>query len=455
MSPPHSSAALLSGWGRTAPSGAELVRPLGLGELRTTLDDAPTRGVIARGLGRSYGDAAQNAGGRVIDTTSVDDVAWFDAERGHIKVAAGASLDELMRHLVPRGWFVPVSPGTRFVTVGGAVASDIHGKNHHRVGSWCDHVSELTLLTPADGQVTVGPDRDPDLFWATAGGMGLTGVILDATVTLTPIETSRLLVDTDRTANLDEVMALMESGDAAYPYSVAWIDLVATGSALGRSVLTRGRFARRHELTGSAARDPLAYSPQVVAGVPPVVPSGLLNRASIRAFNEFWYRKAPARRRDEVQEIPRFWHPLDLVRDWNRLYGARGVVQWQCVVPLEAGGALRRIIAGLAEARCPSFLSVLKRFGPANPGPLSFPGPGWTLSLDIPAMVSGLGPLLDRLDLEVVEVGGRIYLAKDSRLRPELVGDMYPRLDEWRAVRDRADPNGVLRSDLSRRLGLC
>ncbi len=446
---------LLSGWGRTAPTGADLVRPLGVDELRAVLDGAPSRGVIARGLGRSYGDAAQNAGGRVVDTTSVDDVAAFDPDAGRIKVAAGASLDELMAHLVPRGWFVPVSPGTRFVTVGGAVASDIHGKNHHRVGSWCDHVPELTLLTPADGPVTIGPDRDPELFWATAGGMGLTGVIVDATIDLTPIETSRLLVDTDRTADLDEVMSLMESGDADYPYSVAWIDLVANGSSLGRSVLTRGRFARRDELTGSAARDPLAYAPQVVAGVPPIVPSGLLNRASIRAFNELWYRIAPARRRDEVQEIPRFWHPLDLVRNWNRLYGGHGVVQWQCVVPLEAGDALRRVVAGLADAKVPSFLSVLKRFGPANPGPLSFPGPGWTLSLDIPATVDGLGALLDRLDLEVVAVGGRIYLAKDSRLRPELVGDMYPRLEEWRAVRERADPGGVLRSDLSRRLGLC
>jgi len=448
------SEALLSGWGRTAPTGAEVVHPLGLGELGTVLEDAPSRGVIARGLGRSYGDAAQNAGGRVVDTTSVDDVAWFDPVKGRIKVAAGASLDGLMRHLVPRGWFVPVSPGTRFVTVGGAVASDIHGKNHHRVGSWCDHVTELTLLTPADGPVTVGPDRDPELFWATAGGMGLTGVMADATFTLNPIETSRLVVDTDRTANLDEVMALMESGDAAYPYSVAWIDLVATGTATGRSVLTRGRFARPDELDRRSAADPLAYDPQVVAGVPPIVPSGLLNRASIRAFNEVWYRRAPTRRRDEIQSIPRFWHPLDLVRDWNRFYGGRGVVQWQCVVPPQAGDALRRIVGALSQARCPSFLSVLKRFGPANPGPLSFPGPGWTLSLDIPATMDGAGPLLDRLDIEVVAVGGRVYLAKDSRLRPELLGAMYPRLDEWRAVRERADPEGVLRSDLSRRLGL-
>ncbi|MEJ7585079.1 MAG: FAD-binding oxidoreductase [Acidimicrobiales bacterium] len=447
-------AGLLTGWGRTAATGADVVRPLGVRELEGCFDDAPDRGVIARGLGRSYGDAAQNAGGRVVDTTLVDDVAWFDPEAGRIRVAAGASLDGLMRALVPRGWFVPVTPGTKFVTVGGAVASDIHGKNHHRYGSWCDHVSELTLLTPADGPLRAGPDRDPDLFWATAGGMGLTGVMVDATVNLTPIETSRLVVDTDRTADLDDVMALMESGDADYPFSVAWIDLVATGASIGRSGLTRGRFARREELDSRAASLPLAFAPRAVAAVPPVVPPRLLNRSSIRAFNEVWYRKAPVHRREELQSITRFFHPLDLVQDWNRLYGRPGFLQWQFAVPLAAGETLRRIVETLSGVACPSFLSVLKRFGPANPGPISFPGPGWTLALDLPTVVDGLGPLLDRLDEEVVDAGGRVYLAKDSRLRPELLGAMYPRLDEWRKVRDRVDPTGVLRSDLSRRLGL-
>jgi decaprenylphospho-beta-D-ribofuranose 2-oxidase len=458
MAAPPPARAELTGWGLTAPTGADIARPFTPSELRAGIENPPARGVLARGLGRSYGDAAQNAGGRVVDTTAVDAVCSFDPDGGEITVAAGASIDGLLRHLVPRGFFVPVTPGTRHVTVGGSVAADIHGKNHHGAGTWCAHVRSLTQATPGLGVVTVGPDADPELFWATAGGLGLTGVVVDATMALHPIETSRVTVDTDRTADLDEAMALMVTGDDAYEYSVAWIDLLATGAATGRSVLTRGRFARRDELGARAAEDPvaaLAYNPSSLVGAPPWVPSGLLNRATIRAFNEAWYRKAPARRRNELQTISRFFYPLDLVRGWNRLYGRAGFVQWQVVVPTGAEAALRRMVTALSGAACPSFLAVLKRFGPANPGPLSFPTKGWTLSLDIPAGVDGLGDLLDRLDEDAVAVGGRVYLAKDSRLRPELVGAMYPRLDEWRAVRERADPKGVIRSDLARRLDLC
>ncbi|NLV56117.1 MAG: FAD-binding oxidoreductase, partial [Acidimicrobiales bacterium] len=214
----------LSGWGRTAPSAADVVSPASTGEVESVLAAPPPRGVLARGLGRSYGDAAQNAGGTVVDATARSGIGAFDEETGRLRVDAGTSLDRVMRALVPRGWFVPVTPGTRFVTVGGAVASDIHGKNHHRVGTWCAHVDELTLATPT-GTLTVGPDRDPDLFWATAGGMGLTGVVVDATVAMTPIETSRAVVDTDRAEDLETCMALLAEGDERHEYTVAWIDL--------------------------------------------------------------------------------------------------------------------------------------------------------------------------------------------------------------------------------------
>ncbi|HXH56017.1 FAD-binding oxidoreductase [Iamia sp.] len=445
----------LSGWGRTSPSAAEVVTPLTPAELAASVAAAGPRGTIARGLGRSYGDAAQNAGGRVVDTAMVDDVASFDAETGRLQVGAGASLDQLMRALVPRGWFVPVTPGTRFVTVGGAIASDIHGKNHHRSGSWCQHVSELTLATPELGTVTVGPAADADLFWATAGGMGLTGGVVDATVALSPIATSRALVDTDRTDDLDDCMALLAAGDDDYTYTVAWVDLLPLEGARGRSVITRGRFARPDELSPDARRDPLAFDPQPLASVPPLVPSGLLNRWSIQAGNEVWYRRAPKVKRDEIQSISRFFHPLDGVSDWNLLYGPRGFLQWQIVVPFGAEEALRWVAEQFQVSRVPTLIGVLKRFGPANPGPLSFPMAGWTLALDVPATVDGLGRFLERLDERVAEAGGRIYLAKDSRMRPELLATMYPRLDEWRAVRDRVDPRGVIQSDLGRRLGLC
>lgn len=389
----------------------------------------------------------------MIDMTAVDGFT-LDPETGTVTASAGASLDELMRALVPKGWFVPVTPGTRYVTVGGAIAADVHGKNHHVAGSWCDHVLEMKLLTP-DGDVrTISRNSDPDLFWATVGGMGLTGVVAEATFRCEPIETSRILVATDRAADLDSIMDLMSDGDHNFDYSVAWIDLMARGRNMGRSVLTRGSFAGLEDLESAERRDPLAYAPRVLAPVPPGIPSGLLNKLSIRAFNELWFRKAPARRTDELQSIPDFFHPLDMIDHWNRLYGLRGFIQWQFVIPFGEEGTLRSIVTRLSTSHCTSFLAVLKRLGPPNAGMLSFPTSGWTLALDIPVGVTGLGPLLDELDRDVVEAGGRIYLAKDSRMRAELLPLMYPRLEKWRQVRNRVDPDCILSSDLSERLGL-
>jgi decaprenylphospho-beta-D-ribofuranose 2-oxidase len=445
---------LLTGWGRTAPTAADVLHPTSVDELSQALHQAGDNGLIARGLGRSYGDSAQNAGGVVVDATGVSGLRQLDLEEGLVTADAGTSLDQLMRWLVPLGWFVPVSPGTRYVTVGGAIANDIHGKNHHSSGSWCNHVRSLTLRTPAGESLVIGPDRSPELFWATAGGLGLTGIILEATFEVIPIETSLLLVDTDRTADLDEAMALMDTGDDRYPYSVAWIDLMAQGQSMGRSVLGRGRFAPLDALSERQRRHPLAFDPKVVASAPPIFPSGLINRWTVRAFNELWYRKAPRHRTDELQTISTFWHPLDLVAHWNRMYGPRGFVQWQFAVPFGAEACLIACVEALSRSGCPSFLAVLKRFGPGNPAPMSFPIPGWTLAFDTPVSDPGLGPLLDELDRRVADAGGRVYLAKDSRLAPELLPVMYPRLDEWREVRAKVDPDGVLRSDLSRRLRL-
>lgn len=445
----------LTGWGRTAASGATLLHPETRAELAATLDEAGERGLIARGLGRSYGDGAQNAGGHVGSSLGVSGITHLDRRRGIVTALAGTSIEELITELVPLGYFVPVSPGTRHVTVGGAIAADAHGKNHHRVGSWCNSVRSLTLATPARGILTVTPETEPDLFWATAGGMGLTGVILDATFDLVPIETSLVAVDTDRTPDLDTVLDLMSRGDHTYDYSVAWIDLLARGASLGRSVLTRGRFARLDELPRRHASQPLAFRAGTLATAPPIFPGGLLNPLTVRAFNEFWFRRAPRRRRGEIQSITQFFHPLDLVDDWNRIYGPAGFLQWQCVVPLDAVDDLRRMIERIAGSGRTSFLAVLKRCGPGNPGHLSFPIEGWTLALDIPIDPRpDLGPLLDDLDERVAAAGGRNYLAKDSRMRAELMPVMYPRLDEWRGIVADVDPDGHLRSDLARRLRL-
>lgn len=443
----------LTGWGRTSPTAARVVRPEDPEAVVAEVSATDARGVVARGLGRGYGDCAQNAGGTVIESTRMSGLVDLDLRRGVVTALAGTSLDQLMRWLVPLGWFVPVTPGTRQVTVGGAVASDIHGKNHHVAGTFTRHVRSLRLVDGMGELRELSREQDPDAFRATAGGMGLTGTVVDATFDLVPITSSLLSVDTDRAADLDEVMALMSGGDDAYPYSVAWIDLLAGGRALGRSILERGRFATREEVEAAGVTDPLRFAPRQLPSPPDLFPSGLLNPLTTRMFNEVWFRKAPVRRRDELRTIESFFHPLDMVADWNRIYGPRGFLQWQFVVPEEEGELVHHVVERLSATRTSSFLAVLKRFGPADPGHLSFPRPGWTLALDIP-VVPGLERLLDELDERVVEAGGRVYLAKDSRVRPELVPVMYPELDQWRAVRDRLDPDRRIRSDLARRLGL-
>jgi decaprenylphospho-beta-D-ribofuranose 2-oxidase len=444
----------LSGWGRTAPTTATVVPVGSYDDAVAAVTGAGPRGVLARGLGRSYGDAAQNAGGVVLDLTRLARVHSVDADARLVRCDAGVSLDTLMRTLLPFGLWLPVVPGTRQVTVGGAIAADVHGKNHHVEGSFGNHVVSLDLLT-ADGFVwTLGPDGpDPELFWATIGGMGLTGVILGATIRLARVETAYFLVDTERTEDLAGLMRRLSEDDDKYTYSVAWFDSVATGKHLGRAVLTRGRQASSGDLPGRLRRDPLRFDAPRLATVPDVFPSGLLNRWTARAFNEFWYRKAPVRRIGEVQNITTFFHPLDVLAEWNRLYGRRGLCQYQFVVPFGAEAAFTRAVELIAESGQVSCLNVLKRFGPANRSPLSFPAPGWTLAVDLP-VTAGLGGLLRDLDDLVLAAGGRVYLAKDSRLDPDTFAKMYPRLPEFEAVRRRADPGGVFRSDLSRRLNL-
>ena len=383
----------------------------------------------------------------------MDRVLSVDARTGLVEVEAGASLDQLMRTLLPLGLFVPVTPGTRQVTVGGAIAADVHGKDHHARGSFCNHVASLDLLL-ADGSVRrVGPDADPELFWATAGGMGLTGVVLRAVLRMRQVETSSVVVDTERATDLEDLMGRLAATDDQYDYSVAWIDCQARGARMGRAVLTRGRAARLDELPRRAARDPLAFAPRSLLSAPDVFPSGLVNRATVNAFDELYYRRAPRERRGQVQGISPFFHPLDGVQRWHRVYGGRGFVQYQFVVPFGAEDAVRSALQQLSAGPVPAALAVLKRFGPGNPGLLSFPTPGWTLAVDLPAG-EATGALLDRLDPLVLEAGGRIYLAKDSRLPAASLRPMYPRLDDWSRVRDRVDPDRVFTSDLSRRLEL-
>ena len=440
---------LLSGWGRTAATRAFVVEPSGVDEVVGALGSAGPRGVVARGLGRAYGDAAQNAGGLVIDTAGLDRLPAFDVERGSVTAEAGVSLDRLASAVLPFGWFLPVTPGTAHVTVGGAIASDVHGKNHHRDGGFCEHVERMTLVTPGGDVRELHPEDD--LFWATAGGMGLTGVVVQATLRLLRVETARIREDVERCTDLDDVMARMSAHDDDYRYSVAWIDCLARGKRLGRSVLLRGDHAGREELPAGVA--PLERRRGLRLVAPPWLPSGLLRRETLTAFNEAYFRLAPREERGRLVGLDPYFYPLDFVGAWNRMYGPRGFLQYQVAVPFGREATLREVLERLSGARVPSFLTVLKRFGKQR-GVISFPQPGWTLALDIPAGDPALAPLLDGLDELVAGAGGRVYLSKDSRLRPELLEAMYPELPRWRELQAAADPAGVMRSDLARRLGL-
>jgi decaprenylphospho-beta-D-ribofuranose 2-oxidase len=441
----------LSGWGRTTPTTALVARPVDVASVCDLLRAHPG-GVIPRGLGRSYGDAAQCTGGLTIDTAGLRHVGALDEGRGTIEVGSGVSLHELMLRLIPAGWFVPVTPGTRYVTVGGAIAADVHGKNHHGDGSFARYVRELSLVTPC-GVHTVSPDHEPDLFWATAGGMGLTGVIVSAVLRLIPIETSWMLVDNQRFSRLDALMSAMESGDFRYRYSVAWLDCTPGRTGHQRSILTRGDHAPFDALPEPLRNRGLEAPSDPTLRVPRVGHGRLLNRLSIRALNEVWFRLS-RESASNLQSLAGFFHPLDGVGGWNLLYGRRGFVQYQFAVPAERGDVVQDAVGAVVASGLPSFLAVLKRFGPGTPGPLSFAQEGWTLALDFPLGPSSLPALLDRLDDAVAGAAGRVYLAKDSRLRPDLVPIMYPRVDDMARACRRVDPDGVLASDLSRRLGI-
>ena len=437
---------LLHGFGCTAATAARVVRTASGDEVVSSVLAATERGVLARGLGRAYGDAAPTAGGDVLDLTALDAPLVFDDAAGTGSVPAGARLGDVMRRSVARGLFVPVTPGTQHVTIGGAIAADVHGKNHHADGSFGDHVVDLQLVD-GRGQVRRIRPGDP-AFEATCGGLGLTGVVTGATLRLRRVETSAIRVRAERAAGLEALMARLKAGDSAHRYSVAWIDLVARGRHLGRGVLEHGDHARAGEV-GDA---PLAVAVERATSAPRWAPTGLLNRGTARAFNELWFRRAPT---DEERVVPytAFFHPLDVVDGWNRLYGAGGFVQYQFVLPDAAEESVRVAVERVVAARAPVMLAVLKRMGPGR-GLLAFPQSGWTLAMDLPARWRGLRELTHALDVLVAQAGGRVYLAKDARLAPDLLPVMYPEIDDWRAIRAELDPDGRFRSDLGRRLGL-
>ncbi|NIH86070.1 decaprenylphospho-beta-D-ribofuranose 2-oxidase [Amycolatopsis granulosa] len=417
---------------------------------------AGERGVIARGLGRSYGDPAQNAGGLVIDMTALNTIHSIDPDSGEVDLDGGVSLDQLMKAALPYGLWVPVLPGTRQVTIGGAIANDIHGKNHHSAGSFGNHVLSMDLVT-ADGKIrTLTPDGpESELFWATVAGIGLTGIIVRAKIRMKKTESAYFIVDADRTASLDETLELFSNGsDLNYDYSMSVPDLINSDSRLGRATFSRGSLAKLDQLPPKLQADPLKFDAPQLMTLPDVFPNGLGNKLTFGMLNNVWQRTVPKKgARGKIQNLTQFYHPLDMLGEWNRAYGSKGFLQYQFSVPFGREDALKDLCRKIAKSGHYSFLNVFKRMGEGNRAPLSWPSPGWMLSVDFP-IKGGLGRFCTELDEDVLAAGGRLYTAKDSRTTPETFAKMYPRLEEWRKIRQSVDPEGVFASDMSRRLEL-
>jgi len=430
----------IHGWGRYPSIDASLAQPLTLSAARNVLSEHAS--LIARSMGRSYGDSALAE--QIIDTRQLRHLRSFDDHSGQLDCDAGISLGELLEVFVPRGWFLPVTPGTKFVSIGGAIASDVHGKNHHLHGCFSEYVDSIELLLADGSLIRCSRNEHTDLFHATCGGMGLTGLIVSARLRLRRIESAYISQTTYKATNLEEVLALFDQHNAV-TYSVAWIDCLATGKALGRSLLMTGDHAEDGELS---------LPPRSMLSVPLDAPAALLNRYSVQAFNELYYQRVRAIESQQRVSYESFFYPLDRIGQWNRLYGKRGFVQYQFVIPKASGlEGLRAILQHIAASRRGSFLAVLKIFGGTNENLLSFPAEGYTLALDF-KYESGLFELLSDLDAMVLAYGGRLYLSKDARMSEATFKHSYPSWTQFQETRARYGALHKFSSLQSRRLGL-
>lgn len=407
---------------------------------------ATEQATLSRGLGRSYGDASLPADieSPVASSLSANRLLTFDASTGVVRAQAGMTLLDLNRLLLPRGWFTPVSPGTQFVTLGGMVAADVHGKNHHVRGSFGEHVRSLRMRV-ADGRVLDCSDQiEPELFRATLGGMGLTGHLLEVEFPMEAIASPWVLAESRRYTSLEAVLGALLEGSRSWPYTVAWVDCLQRGAPIGRGIVTSGRWADRTEAPRRSMR------PRRGIAVPFMLPGWVLGKHGMRTFNRVYFGKHGHRVRRDVVHPEAFFYPLDTLRHWNRVYGRRGFTQYQCVLPGET--ACRRLFETFAAKQGACFLCVIKDFGAQGKGMISFPKPGISISLDIPIRGTETQELVDAMNVLVAAEGGRIYLAKDALTRPEHFRAMEPRFDAWNEIRRRWDPRGRLRSALSCRL---
>ncbi len=432
----------LSGWGRALTAQVRAWRPERAAAVQQVLRADRADGVVAYAAGRSYGDAPLNDGGDTVLTARLDRIIAADWQTGQVACEAGVAVGDLMRIALAQGYAVPVSPGTGYATIGGCIANDVHGKNHDRHGSFGDHIDWIELALP-DGEVRrITPDADEDLFAATVGGIGLTGIMLAAGLTLRKVPSNAVEMTETPARDLDAFLAMQEAARDRNTYVVGWIDATARGRRLGRGILE----------TADDAETAVAAPARRRRRMPVEMPGFAMNRLSVGLFNALYYHRVPRRGRTRRAPLAQFLYPLDAIEDWNRLYGKRGFYQFQCVLPdAEAAAGLRALMEEIAGAGSGSFLAVLKTLGGAGRGHLSFPLRGYTLALDFPAK-PGVIDLLGRLERLTLDHGGRIYLAKDGAMAPESFAAMYPKLGAFRAVLDTIDPDRVMDSDMARRL---
>jgi decaprenylphospho-beta-D-ribofuranose 2-oxidase len=430
----------LSGWGRLAVPGRE--------QLSEDLEAATRGAVLSRGLGRSYGDSSLPAspGDRVVATRLANRILAFDPESGLLRAEAGLSLAELNRLFIPRGWFSPVTPGTKFVTLGGMVASDVHGKNHHREGCFGAHVRSLRMRLADDSIVTCSPNEQADLFWGTIGGMGLLGHVLEVTFGLHSIPSPWLYTESERVPDIDHFLSSLGQAAPAWPMTMGWIDCLNRGRTMGRGILMAGRWATAEEAPGLPPRQARQKN------FPVDLPNWALNSITARLFNSAYYLRHVRRRMAGLMAPDPFFYPLDAILHWNRAYGSRGFTQYQCVLPRAAGpAAVREFMQRLTQLGGASPLCVIKDCGPEGQGVLSFPMEGTSIAIDM-AVSPSLQRIVDSLNEFVIAAGGRIYLTKDRFTRAEHFRAMEPRLPKFLALREKWDPQRRLRSAQSQRL---
>lgn len=438
----------ISGWGRYVKAPCKIFAPPNIIEACQTIKK---EGVISRGLGRSYGDASLNENRYVCKTLFFDKFVDFDCNSGLLRCESGVSLNDILQVFTPNGWFLPVTPGTKHVTVGGAIACDVHGKNHHKDGSFSRFVKNIWVLTSDSNVLKCSREQNSDLFWATVGGMGLTGIIIEAEIQLKKIDTSYIKCKTLKFKNIDELFDGFNKNDKAHTYSVAWIDTVLTGKKFGRSVLFVGDHANLNEVSKEIS-DPLKVLIEKKPKIPFGVPSFFVDPFMIKISNAFYFSKH--KNSESIAGFDKFFYPLDAIENWNRIYGKKGFLQYQLVLPIEKGVQGVTEIIDKVVRYGGSSLSVIKKMGEQE-GILSFPMKGYTLTLDFPVK-AGLMDLIKELDRIVIGYGGRVYLAKDATLDERTFKLMYDgKWQKWLEIKNKYDSEGIFTSNLSRRIGLC